>query len=224
MLASCATGSTIVYVDKDFTAPNTGGYQVVFGEPTVQPSVGPLQDALVFKAVSSYEQIKFSGPRSSSGLEIHYDLLTHNLRDSNYGFTILFDTPQVRTMTFHGGLDQLTVFIPGSFSGFGPSFNDDQVYHIGMWIDFRSQTWDITLDGVPFQTLDFDAYAIDSIRFSLAPAYGGTLDAPNTYVALDNLTIASIPEPPAWSLILAAVIPACFWYRRNKLIPKLVAP
>jgi hypothetical protein len=208
--------SATEYMNMDFTPPEQGGYGTVFGTPSVESSVGPLQNALVFNAVTSYEQIRIDMPQNSRGYEIHYDVYTHNLRDSKYAFTVLFDTPEVRTMSFHGGLNRLSIYRPG-FSGYGPAFNDDQVYHVGMWIDFLNNTWTVSLDGVAFQPIAFDAAYIESIRFSMAPAFGSALDAPDTYVALDNLVITSVPEPPAWSLVLTALVTVGMWSHRKRL-------
>ncbi len=212
-LAISLSVSAAEYVNMDFTAPEKGGYQTIFGTPSVTSSVGPLNDALRFDAVTSYEQIQIDLPHSVTGYELHYDLYTHNLRDSKYAFTILFDTPQVRTLSFHGGLNQVTLYRP-FFSANGPAFQDDQVYRVGMWIDFINNTWTVSLDDVMFDSVAFDATSIDTVRFSLAPWHAIHSDAPGTYVGLDNLTIATIPEPPVWSLLLLVGLPAWFLRRR----------
>jgi len=204
----------------DFASPENGNYQTVFGTPTVQSSVGPFQDTLVFNAVSTYEQIRFPISTGSTvpGYKVECDIFTHNLLESSYGFTIFLDTPQVRPVSFSGSDNAF-------YSTYhGIDLSDDVAFHVEIIADFQANRMTITFDDQHTLIKPLNASLVSSVRFSLAPAIGGVGDAPGTYVALDNIRISTIPEPPIWSLILTALVPACFWYHRKRPVLNTMAP
>jgi hypothetical protein len=197
-LLSVNSGSAAELYNLDFLAPETGNYTITFGTPTVLPTVGPLSRALVFDAVASYEQIQLAVGGFGPHYNLAYDVLVHDLRGSQYGFTMLLDTPQVRTVTFHGGLNQIDFFNPLVTGGTIPTaFANDTVYHMGVAIDFPTNRWTVAVNGTERLNQPINATQLSSIRFSMAPVFGGAVDAPGIYAALDNVVLTVTPEPSA---------------------------
>jgi hypothetical protein len=182
----------------DFTPPEVGQYQVVFGTPSVQPMVGPFTDALVFDAVKSYEQIRLPISVAGSRYEFECDLLVHNLRNSDYVFAVLMDTPNVRTVSFDGRLNRIEAF--PSFTNLG-SFSNDQVYHLTMILDLGANFWSIALDGIERYRSQADASGLQAIRINMGAPGQTPPDAPGVYAAIDNVRVSVVPEPQSLSLL-----------------------
>lgn len=182
--------------DLTFSGSNTGSYFTVFGTPSVQTSVGPLTNALVFHAVKSYDQIQLPINVKAPGYDIQYDVITHGLLNSNYNFALLLDTPEVRRIDFDGGSDKISVFQPSSY-GQLINFSDDQVYHFDISVNLTTARLAITINGAQEYSAPLDATAVVSLRFSMAPNNGSAsvTDAPGTYAAIDNVIISTVPEP-----------------------------
>ena len=219
--ALCVQGqaSATVLYDLDFTAPEIGSYSTVFGSPTVVSSFDGLTDALLFHAVSSYDQIKLEVGAAAPGYQIGFDVVTHGLRNSQYLFTALLDTPEIRSVDFHGGLNSIYVFQPFSGSGTLQSLVDDAVYHLDLTIDLPANLWRISINDVPCFSSPINASDIGSIRFSLAPAILGAGDSPSTQVAIDNIRVDAIPEPSAYALTLSALV-VLFGRRKPYPLPR----
>lgn len=209
--------------DLDFTDPDVGSVIRVFGNPEVQSSVGPFTDALVFDAVAGYEQIQLDigtvGPR----LEIQYDMLVHNLLNSQYSFALLLDSTSVYRFDLHGGLNamyasQSPPFVDATVG----SFANDQVYHFAVSVDLLASTWSVAVDGAEKWAASMSGTNLYSIRFSMAPWVVGAGDAPGRYAAIDNVRISVVPEPSTFSLLLALGIPsflACKFRKRTMRKP-----
>lgn len=198
--------ATVLY-DLDFTAPEIGSYSTVFGSPAVVSSFHGLSNALLFHAVSTYDQIRLNIGAAVPGYQIGFDVVTHGLRNSQYAFTTLLDTPEVRLVSFHGVLNDIYVFQPSPYTIQTPqSFVDDTVYHLDIMVDFPNNLWKISVNNVPVFSNPINASDVDSIRFSLAPAIGGAGNSPGTQVAIDNIRVDTIPEPSAYALALSALV------------------
>ena len=171
-----------------FDGSDVGAYQTRFGHPTVHRSIGPFTDALIFHAITDYDQIQLPITTADDHYDIQFDLLTHHLTDSQYAFTFFLDTPQVRSVDLHGG--NLSVFQPHTFDGAVRHFADDHAYHFDITVDLPNNRWSISVNGKLRYTNHIDATALDSIRFSMAPWTGvDPSDAAETYVALDNVVV-----------------------------------
>ena len=193
----------------DFTPPDTGSYSVVFGSPAVQSSVGPLSDALVFHAVTTFDQIALPISVAGSQYNIQFDVLTHQLLDSQYAFSVILDTTDVgvRNTSFHGGLDAIDVYQPSPYTD-APvgGFLDDQVYHVSMLVDFQANLWSLAVDGTQLYSNHVNASGLTGLRFSMNPWTGlNPTDAPGTYAAIDNVVVTVVPEPASGVLAL------CVW-------------
>jgi hypothetical protein len=126
-ISKAAEGSLVLF-DVNFSAPEheidhmpTTGQNskdissVVFGSPTVRKISSVMTDRpLEFDALKSYEQIRLQIVKSAPIYRIEFDVASHNLRNSQYAFTVLLDTPQVKTVDLHGGLNQIDVFQPNA--------------------------------------------------------------------------------------------------------------
>jgi hypothetical protein len=215
-VAGGSVSATELY-NLDFTPPEVGTYQTVFGDPSVQSPVGPFADALIFHAVTGYDQIELPIDTAGPRYDIQYDVLAHDLLNSQYAFTILLDTPEVRTVSFHGGLNSIYVFQPFPYTIANlADFANDQVYHFDISVDLEANLWSVAIDGTLMFANPINASSLEDIRFSMAPRIGGAVDAPGTYAALDNVLVSVVPEPSVFSLLIAAGAPALFLYRRKR--------
>jgi len=203
-----ATASATELYNLDFTPPDVGTYTVVWGNPTVQSSVGPMTDALIFHAVTNYDQIQLGIHDMSPGYyDLEFDVLLHNLRNSGYEFTIFLDAPDIRTVRIVGDASSNTIRT-GTFSQ--PFFND-QVYHFGISVDFPGNSWSIAINGTPVSTQVLNATELDTIRFSMAPEIVGSAGLTGTYAALDNVVVTSTPAPePGTGLFLCSGLALLF--------------
>ncbi len=222
LLASCSLSATELY-NLDFTPPEVGIYQIVYGSPSVQSSVGPFADALVFHAVTSFDQIQLPIGVTSPHYDIQYDVLTHNLLNSQYDFSISLDGFVYHSVGFHGGLDGIEVYEPSPYTVEDVAdFLDDEVYHVGISLDLTSNSWSVAVDGAEVFTSPLNSSSLDSIRFSLNPWVGGAVDAPGTYVALDNVVVTAVPEPSSGAVALVAALLASArvrFHRRTASLP-----
>lgn len=198
LLANGTLSATQLY-NLDFSAPEVGSYQTVFGSPSVQSSVGPFSSALMFHAVTTYDQIRLPIEIAAPRYEIQYDVLVHNVVNSQYSFNILLDTPEVRTLDFHGGLNTIYVFQPYGSATLA-TLSNDRVYHVGISVNLPANLWTVSLDGVQEFASPINASSLQAIRFNMSPWIGGAGNAPGTYAALDNVTIEAVPEPGSGAL------------------------
>jgi hypothetical protein len=206
---ACLSVSATELYNLQFGGSDVGTYQTVFGNPTVQSSVGPFAHALIFHAVATYDQILLpiavAGPR----YDIHYDALVHNLLSSQYSFGILLDTPDVHSLDFHGGLNQLQVYQPYLEENVG-AFANDQAYHFDISVDLVAQQWSIAVDGVQVFSNALDETSLQDIRFNIGPTVLGTPNAPGVYAALDNVVVTVVPEPGFVSFCVLGVMTFAF--------------
>lgn len=180
----------------DFSAPDLGTYQVTAGSPSIQSMAGVLADALVFDAVSGGGQIRLPINTTEPVCEVQFDVLTHNLSESDYSFGVYLDTASVHALNFHGGLNGVYLYQSAPFLNLllAP-MADDSVCHFAVALDAGSSTWSVAVNGTPLYGGACDAAALQAIRFGISPWIGGAADAPGTYVALDNVWISAVPEP-----------------------------
>lgn len=207
LLISAATLRAVDLYNLDFTPPELGTYQVTAGNPSVQSSVGPFTNALVFDAVTGGEQIRLPIGTVAPEYELQCDVLTHNLRNSDYAFDVFSGTPAVNTVNFDGGLNSLYVYQSVPFLNLSlSSLTDDWVYHLDVMLDLQNSEWSVAINGNSLYSGPLAGSALQDIRFGLAPWIGGAANAPNTYVALDNVIVSAIPEPAAAGLAAAGVL------------------
>ena len=194
--------------DLGFTPDNINSYQVIFGSPTVVSSFEGLTNALLFHATTTYDQIELPIDTTAPEYQVDFDVVTHDLINSKYAFTMLLDTPEVRNTSLHGGLDALEVFQPNPYTVESlQSFADDTIYHLSFLIDLPNDSWEISVDGVSVYQNAIDATELDDIRFSMAPWYFNAPDDPNALAAIGNLQVEAVPEPSvSWLALSAGVI------------------
>jgi hypothetical protein len=200
-LLSAGTLSGAELYNLDFSGAETGAYQIVAGSPTIQSSAGSLNDVLVFHATVGGDQIRLPVGVAGARYELQYDLLAHNLLASDYAFVLRLDTAGVRSLNFHGGLDSIYAYQSSPFvNQILAPFVNDTVYHIGVSLDLQADVWSVAIDGTPVCTNPLNGASLQAVRFGLAPWITGAVDAPGTYVALDNVVLNVIPEPSSVTL------------------------
>lgn len=214
--------ASITYFNSDFeSAIDTGSAIVdgsnvlnqVFGDVSLS-SFGSLSgNALVFNPnVDSYEQVSLTLGAGAPNYHVEFDLETHNLVGSGYGFAMLADTPQVRNLNV-GDCCGNSVSLFGSSSG--PVsigyFTDDTLMHVVADMDLANNLWSVSISGVGSITTTFDSAGgdVNSIRFSLNPALGGVGLDSSVYAAIDNLSVSTVPLPAAFWLFLSGFASLC---------------
>ncbi len=190
----------------DFTSPDLGVYQIMSGGPAVQATVGPFTHALVFNAVSGGEQIRLPIGVSAPQYELQCDVLTYNLLNSDYAFGVYLGTTAAGTVNFSGGSDSVYVYQSSPFLNLSlASLTNDSVYHLDIVLNIQNSDWSVAVNGNSLYSGPLAGSALSDIRFGLAPWIGGAANAPNTYVALDNVIVSTIPEPTVAGLAAAGV-------------------
>jgi len=144
--------------------------------------------------------------------DIQYDVLTHNLLNSKYGFIVTLDTPDINSVTLHGGLNKIDIYQSFPYTLADPvSFLNDHAYHFDISVDFAASSWALSVDGAQIFAGPFSGSGLQDIRITMAPVFGGASDAPETYAALDNVIITAVPEPSFAALLS---LPLLLWLYR----------
>ena len=165
---------------------------IVFGTPTVagDPAAAANQ-VLEMRAGSTYSQIQLR-PTAAMGTiyQLEFDVFTQQMSGSNYGFTVLLDVPQVRTVTLHGPLRRFDVFQPFQYGGTRPlAFTDDTPYHVVIQVDTVADVWVVTVNGTELTRQSFGQTRFDGIRFSVSPMYGNQPSSTLPCAYLDNIRL-----------------------------------
>jgi hypothetical protein len=226
-ISSCSLPATQLY-NLGFTTNDFGIYQTS-GNPSVQASVGPFTDALVFHAVTfqagiGYDQIQLPFEATVSRYDIQFDVLTHNLLNSQYAFFLYLDTPQIPYVYFHGGQNRIGAFQPFPYTIANlAAFTDDHPYHFDISVDLQANLWSIAIDGTYLFDSPVNASSLDAIRFSLQPWTGGAVDAPTTFAALDNVVVSVVPEPSVFCLLIVAGVAGSSlrWWKEKFILCRL---
>jgi hypothetical protein len=213
-VAGCSLSATELY-NLDFSANDVGTYQTVYGNPTIQSPVGTFANALVFQppnSIPDYDQIELPFDVTGSYYDIQYDVLTHNLLNSGYGFTVFLDTPVIRSVDLDGNQDTVAVFQPSPYTGENVAdFSDGQVYHFDISVDLQANLWTLAIDGTQVFSNPFNASGLQDIRFNLGANIEGASGASGMYAALDNVVVNVVPEPATAQLLIAAGVPLLLW-------------
>ncbi len=214
-VAAASSSATELY-NLDFTSNDVGTYQTIFGNPTVQSPVGPFANALVFHAVTGYDQIELPITVAAPSYDIQYDVIAHNLLNSQYAFSTFLDTAFATSVDLHGGQNSIEVFQSSPYTLENlEGFSNDQVYHFDISVDLQNNVWSMSINGTPMFSNPVNASSLQDIRFSMAPWIAGAVDGPGTYAALDNVVVTAVPEPTVFNLLIAAAIPTLYLYRRK---------
>lgn len=127
--------------------------------------------------------------------EIRFELTTQNVAGSDHDFTVLLDTPQVRSFDIHGaesGQD-FSLFIPGSLTPTEFLEFQDTRYTIEQVVDLEQNRWTIRVNGSLIYDGIINADTVEDIRFS----FGGFIDIhdPSRSATVEELTIrAYVPS------------------------------
>jgi hypothetical protein len=221
-----AQADLITLYDVDFSspthslgsAPSTGTdsdqiSSIIFGNPTVEGTFAGNQDpSLHFNAdTSTYEQIRLNMGQGYDNYQLQFDFYSSNLSDSNYSFTLTADTPQVRNFSFSGtaGIYSYAPFVQRIRGG---SVQDDTAYHVMLDYNLVAGSMSVWLNNGLLGASEFSTSGgdIESFRFNLSPAIGGTGLDPSISVNLDNILVtsrvANVPEPAPLLLVSMGLI------------------
>jgi hypothetical protein len=176
---------------------------------------GLAQQALKFDMVSNdasfyYDQVGLNLSSAPTVLDLSFDFTSLGLigAGSNRQFTVLFDTPQVVTMSFDSKGNMIA-------HNFGPDitvgkFADGETFRCQFHIDIPQHTWSMSTNGVLVSTLNIlsSGLAVQDIRFSYGLQSAGGVPDFNAAAAIDNV-IVSIPEPASCLLLVLGATLLC---------------
>jgi len=204
--------------------PNTGASpdlisRVRAGEPVVEASFGSLtSQPLVFNPnVYTYEQIELDLGLGYDNYKLSFDMETDNLAGSLYNFGVIFDTPQVRNLNFHGSAGIYTWTPYSGGGGTIGSLVDNQLMHVEVEIDLIANRWTVDTGIHPLVSRYFTTSGddVESIRFNLSPRIANAPLDPSVSVGIDNIVVTSnvIPEPQTATFVFSAL--AVLFVRRK---------
>jgi hypothetical protein len=184
-----------------------------FGTPTVEGTFAGTQNpSLHFNAdTSTYEQIRLNMGQGYDNYQLQFDFYSSNLSNSNYAFTLTADTPQVRNFSF-SGTTGIYSFVPFEASVRGGSVQNNTTYHVMLDYNLVAGSMSVWLNNGLLGASEFSASGddIESFRFNLSPAMGGTGLDPSISVNLDNIRVTSrvagVPEPTTLLLMSMGLI------------------
>ncbi|MGD8395589.1 MAG: FlgD immunoglobulin-like domain containing protein [Candidatus Eiseniibacteriota bacterium] len=206
-----SASAQIIFYDLDFsTPPHTVGLPpaigagpapretvsaITFGTPTVIAAYGGLTDQ-----PCAFDSFDGTGDQFSLSL---FDLpastfYRHRCRiemgnvAAGDGLTILYDTPQVRSIRFDAS-GNVQIFVPGIGSATIASFNFATVIDLRVDINLATDVWEIYLDGALEHSGSFGgAAAVERVRYSTEVV----ASPPGASFAVDDITIADSPAVP----------------------------
>lgn len=182
----------ILMHQSDWESPFTPTYSTSYGNPEISPATGIFDSqSLAFNTLGNspslyYDQIKYNISWSTdNSYQLSFDIYTDSLVGSDNTFTILLDTPFVRSLMFKS--DGTVKMLSGETL---TSYNDNEAMHIDMVFYIESNEWVINLNNVTiYSGSTGSAEGLDSIRFSLGKSIGYGSPDHLTTVYLDNVTI-----------------------------------
>jgi hypothetical protein len=206
-----ATGAEAVLYDIDFNSPPhevnqppaVGGgppprttiSEITHGEPLVVAAVGPLDDQpLSFDSSDGGDQIMLDlSDLPPSDTYQFTARLTLGGMQPNGTFTILFDTPAIRSVVFRAS-GEVEANVPGVYSRTIGSYVSGLIVDLRVDIDLAADYWRIYLDGAAAHAGSFGgATALTHVRIgtNVSP------DPPIVVAAIDDIVITGTPLPLA---------------------------
>jgi len=196
--------------------------RVRFGTPTIVNEPGILSgNSLLFNSADSpnyYEQIWLDIVGDHDQYFISFDVQFQDLVGSGNQFTVAFDAPQVRNLTFDGSSAWIRTDVTGGNKLQLEPVSEFLNQNVIVGIDAATQIWSISVDDKLLATDNFLSSNLDSIRFNLSPRMGPTAFVARTNVYLDNIVLATSIEDilnPQESTLRACVEQAAVendWY------------
>jgi hypothetical protein len=205
LITSQPEPSRVIHYDVDFDADDVGTAptfgvdhstpsRIVFGTPTVEPSLGDLKtQPLVLRDPSGYDQIRFDMQQGYDNYALSFDLLVQN---SSGELTVFFDTPTVQNLYFESN-GSIRIFQPLE-AGYAVnqvigSYQTNQVLDVNIDVDLSHDEWSIFLDETLIHRGRFrDAEDLRSIRLS----HGQLSTSSDGVIGIDNILISSqVSEP-----------------------------
>ncbi len=169
---------------------------IYFGTPMVVANFGSMIDQPCefnsFDAEGDQIAIDLTDLPGSDFYAMACDILVADLNSSGT-FTVLFDTPSVRTIRFTASGD-VDAYVPGVLSDTIGSFTIGTIVHLEVRIDLLLDVWEVDLDGIGIHSGAFgDASEVNTVRFST----NVTANPPGVSAAIDNISISEEPFPIA---------------------------
>lgn len=214
--------ATTTFFNSDFDSAvdngssiTDGGYALstVFGNPSL---IGGTLAFNLADSANGYEQVRLNVGSTLPYYHIEFDLFTQNLANSEHSFNMVIDTPTVQNLNFnHCCANSIYAFNTNTAS---PTSNitylaDNVQMHVSVEVDLVQNLWSVVVTrwGIDYTLIDDEFYSssggVQSIRFNLSTAKGGTLPDSSIYAYLDNLSVTgSVPVPAAAWLFGSALL------------------
>jgi hypothetical protein len=198
-------------------------WAIVDGSPRVVNNQPLLNgNCLEFEGYASREQIYLPTGAASGLIQVEFDIVTENVIGSLYGFKVFLDTPEIRTLSFHGPRQQVEAFKPRIAEATLQEFLDGRRYHVTMVADTIADRWRISIDGMSRYEAALSASIVSSIRLAMAPMDGPAPDSLLSKVYVDNFKV--VTTPPNGSVALVAGVQATEIRPREVLLKANIHP
>lgn len=221
----------LVVHQSDWEAPFTPTYTVSFGNPQISAPTDVFDsNSLAFNTSGNaptfyYDQIRYSLGQPGydyPAFRLEFDMYTDAYMGSVNNFSVLFDTPAVRSVYFRsdGTIDLL---VPGGGGYNLATFSDGEILHLDMLFDIAANQWDIELNNqliysgiIDSATAGSPAEYLRSIRFSYG--LGNSLSDTDhlSTIYLDNVVVSAVPLPAAPVLFVSGLLGLYWRARRHK--------
>lgn len=151
---------------------------------------------------ASYDQIEFTLPTGQQKVYLSYDVITSGLNNSDSAFSVFLDSQDYggRSVSFHGGGNDISLFnVGGKYSKFG-YFTDQQLYQITIHGDAAKNLLTITINGTQVHNSTLGSATLRAVRMSMSPWTGAADQCSQTAAAVSNIKIyedpADLQGPP----------------------------
>lgn len=151
---------------------------------------------------AAYDQIEFVLPAEQQRVYLSYDLITSGLNNSDSLFSVHLDSKDygARSLSFHGGGNDISLFnVGGKSSKFG-YFTDQQLYQVTIHGDAAKNLLTITINGAQVHSSTLGSTTLTGVRMTISPWTGAADQCAQTAAAVSNIKIyedpADLQGPP----------------------------
>lgn len=151
---------------------------------------------------SSYDQIEFLLPAGQQKVYLSYDQISTGLNNSDSVFSVHLDSADygARSLSFHGGGNDISLFnVGGQYHKFG-SFIDAQPYRVTLLADVAKNLLVIEIDGNQVHSGTLGSNSLTSIRMGISPWTGAAQECSQSAVGVSNIKVyedpADLSVPP----------------------------
>lgn len=164
---------------------------ILLGNPKVVDQIGGLEKALLFNTkdtATDREQVILHVKDVAEKFYFSVDIYSEKLKNSDNQLSILFDTPEIYSVNFHG-MGFIHAYTPEKGSRTIGKITDNHIQRLEIEIDMAAQQWQVYINSVSVYKNRFSAIQLQSVRLYLSPWKDDAQDTEQTQVAVDNIQL-----------------------------------